>query len=175
MIINFAGSDKSGKTEISKELSSRLGIPYYKNYNERLNFVDNPSYFRETLKFGSFFLADVLHQAGTSLIFDRNYASEWVYSRAFERETYPELLKDLDTFYAEKLNAKTIICTRESYSNIIDEDFPDTLRAEKLDEINSLYHEFSKWTKTDCYILPVDDHDLEREISDIMKFLDGCK
>ena len=131
LIINFAGSDKSGKTEIAKELSRRLGIPYFKNQQEIVNFKDDEDYFRKVLKYGCPLVIDLLGQMQASVIFDRNYACEWVYSRAMNRVTYPDILRRIDDAYA-KLNSVTIICTRSNYDNIIDDAFPDLLHSEKL-------------------------------------------
>lgn len=171
MIINFAGADRSGKTEIAKELSRRLGIPYFKNQNEIVNFKSDDSYFRNVLKYGAPLLLDFLKQTGAPGIFDRSYPCEWVYSRAMGRETFPEILQKIDEEYAAA-GAITIVCARKSYDGIVDDTFPDELSSKKLAEINQLYQDFCAWSKCRSFVLFVDDEDLDREISDIMKFLE---
>lgn len=170
LVINFAGSDRSGKTEIANALAEKLGISYFKNQQEIANFKTDESYFRNVLRYGCPILLDFIQQTGTSVIFDRNYACEWVYSQAMDRETYPRDLRWLDDEYA-KLGAITIVCARKSYEGIIDDAFPDDLNSKKLAEINQLYKEFCLWSNCKSFILYVDDEDLDREISDIMDFL----
>lgn len=171
MIINFAGADRSGKTEIAKELSKRLGIPYFKNQNEIVNFKSDESYFRNVLKYGAPLLLDFLKQSGCSAIFDRNYPCEWVYSQAMSRETFPDILKSVDEGYA-MIGAINIICARKSYAGIVDDAFPDDLSSSKLSQINDLYQDFCSWSKCRSFVLFVDDENLDREISDILKFLE---
>lgn len=172
MIINFAGADRSGKTEIAKELSRRLGIPYFKNQNEIVNFKSDDSYFRNVLKYGAPLLLDFLKQTGSSAIFDRNYPCEWVYSQAMRRPTFPEILREVDNQYAS-IGAITIVCARKSYEGIVDDAFPEDLSSKKLAEINQLYQDFCSWSNCKSFVLFVDDENLDREISDIMKFLES--
>jgi deoxyadenosine/deoxycytidine kinase len=170
LVINFAGSDRSGKTEIAKALAERLGISYFKNEQEIVNFKSDKAYFRNVLRYGCPILIDFIKQTKTHAIFDRNYACEWVYSRALDRETYPEDLRWLDNAYAD-LGAVTIVCARKSYDGISDDAFPDDLNSKKLTEINQLYKSFCEWSNCDSFVVYVDDEDLDREISDIMEYL----
>ncbi len=51
-VVLFDGSDKVGKTEMAKELSKRLLIPYFKNESEWKAFSNDQNYFVNALKYG---------------------------------------------------------------------------------------------------------------------------
>ena len=46
-IIVFCGADKTGKTEISQELSHKLKIPYFKASREKLKFRNGDHFVNE--------------------------------------------------------------------------------------------------------------------------------
>ena len=80
-IIIFEGPDGCGKTNISTALSEKIRVPYFKNKDEWKFFVDNPSYFVNALTYGDPYFLSYLEQTGASVIVDRWYPSEWVYSQ----------------------------------------------------------------------------------------------
>lgn len=139
----------TGKTNIAKALSSLTGIPYYKNKGDASAFAENAT--REEFilgmsKWADPYLVDFLQQTGHSAILDRNYPSEWVYSRCFNRKTDDNLTMALDTGFST-LNATIILCRRKSYAGISDDIFPDAIKQEQLEKLDSLYEEFSKLTQ----------------------------
>ena len=77
-IIIIEGHDKSGKTSLIEKLSNELQIPSYKRVNTKgsYDFLIDLHYSVDTLTL-------FLEQSGHSVIFDRLYPSEYVYSKLF--------------------------------------------------------------------------------------------
>jgi hypothetical protein len=169
-VVIFEGPDMTGKTNIAIELSRKLKLGYFKNSNELSSFNKEPDYFKNVLKYGVPYLVDYITQTSSGGIFDRQYPTEWVYSKAFKRDTCETSLRTADNMFAD-LGAKIIICRRTDYENIFDDRFPDSLNPKKLKEIDSLYCEFSKWTNCETYDLIVDDYNIERELYESMRFI----
>jgi len=170
-IIILDGPDMTGKTQIGKELSKRLKIPYFKNENEGRAFkYDIERYFITMLRYSDPFFVSYLKQTGASVILDRSYPSEYVYSKVFRRATDIECLKKLDANYAE-LGAKIIICCRESYLKK-DDLCPEKINLRHYFHMHNRYELFAKeFTKCDVKFLSVDDEDLKREVNEIIKFI----
>jgi hypothetical protein len=146
-IILFEGPDGVGKTSIAKGLSQATGIPYFKMNSEHDNWRKGK--FREALEFDQTYLSQFLRQTGCSVIIDRAWPSEWVYSRVFKRDTNHLILQQLDLEWAA-LGAKIIIPWRQDYSkNREDELIP----KEKLKSIHDKYFDFIRWTK--CNVIPL--------------------
>jgi len=169
MLITFEGPDRCGKSEMAAELSRQLGIPVFKNSGEWFTDLRDPSYFKNLLTYGATFLADFLCQTKASAIMDRNYASEWVYSRHFNRETDDVVLRKVDEKFAEA-GGKIVICRRKSYNGIRD-DLHSYIDAHALEGLDSLYQEFEDWTKCEVLTIWVDDENLERETLEIREWL----
>tara|TARA_R100000808_G_C2155555_1_gene168661 strand:+ start:15517 stop:16047 length:531 start_codon:yes stop_codon:yes gene_type:complete len=172
-LIIFCGPDKTGKTEIAHELSSRLGIPTFKACDEKSKFRNEKNFINE-MRYADPRMLDLLSQTGYSLILDRAYPCEWVYSQFFHRETDLSAVRNSDRHFAS-LGTKIIVCFRSDYSGLYDEDRPDLLTEENLNKLSKLYFEFGKWTQCDIYYLNVDSEDLEQEIDEITAFLKGKK
>lgn len=68
-----------------------------------------------------------------------------------------------------EMSVKIIIPYRTNYENVDDEFGVNPI---KLVEIESEYRAFAKWTKCDVMWLNVDDEDLDREIKEIVDFLE---
>lgn len=168
MVVIFDGPDKCGKTEMATELSRRLGIPYFKNTAEWDAFAKSPDYFANAMKYGDDYFYRFLRDTGISCILDRSYPSEWVYSRVYKRKTFGDALKKVDTI-ASSFGTKIIIPYRSSYLGMKDD--IHEIGEEELVELHREYNAFSKWTRCDALNLCVDDENLEREISEICKFL----
>lgn len=169
MLIALEGPDMGGKTQIAAELSRQLGVPVFKNSGEWFTDLRDPSYFKNLLTYGATFLADFLCQTGASAIMDRNYASEWVYSRHFGRETDSKILRRVDEKFAEA-GGKIVICRRKSYNGIRD-DLHSYIDSHALEGLDSLYQEFENWTVCDVLTIWVDDENLERETLEIREWL----
>jgi thymidylate kinase len=168
-IIIFEGPDGCGKTNIARALSTQLNIPYFKNENEWAFFENDPSYFINALTYGDPYFLSYLEQTGASVIADRWYPSEWVYSRAFSRPTNHDALESIDS-RAAAMGAKIIIPHRTDYSGVIDQ-FESIITTDTLKSIHQLYQDFAKWTRCPTYFLNVDDEVLVRELFEITSFL----
>jgi thymidylate kinase len=169
-IIIFDGPDMCGKTEMAQALSARLSIPYFKNENEWAFFEEDPSYFKNAVTYGDPYFASYLRQTGASVIMDRWYPSEWVYSQVFGRETNADALTVVDEWMAQ-LGAVIIIPWRNSYDGLKDQF--KSVTAKKMAEIEAVYKAFNAWTNCRVFWLNVDDENLDRELDEIMEFLEG--
>lgn len=168
-ILFLVGPDMTGKTNIAKELSKRLNIPYYKASSEHHSFLKKQDRFIHDIRYACPARLDLLKQIGGGIVFDRGYPCQWVYSKFFERDCDDEAVFWLDDQYST-LGAKIIFCTRHSFANISD-DLDPNLDETSLKKISSLYDEFNKLTKCDVLKLFVDDENLKRELKDILNFI----
>lgn len=171
-VVIFVGPDRCGKTNIINAVSQRLQIPKFKASNEHEIFCNKQSMFIDALRHADFRTADLLKQTGHSVLFDRQYPCEWVYSLFFKRQTDLCAIRKLDTMYAS-MGAKIIFCTRKSFDGIVD-DLNPKLAGDSLMQISNLYDGFC-FGYTDCETLKVfvDDEDLDRELSEIIPFING--
>ena len=170
MKLAFIGPDMTGKSNIAAALSSRLGVPVFKNSGEWKTELDSEDYFLNLLRFGGPFLMDFMKQTGSSVILDRFYPCELVYADAFGRETDMKVIEWMDSQFS-KIGGKFIICLREDYTGLVDDVYPDKLPTEVLQKLDVLYRRFSEYTGCDFLILNTDDRDLEKQISKILQFL----
>lgn len=165
-IVVFIGPDMCGKTEIARALSVAVGIPYWKYDREWDAFKDDPTRFARTVRYGDEYLASFLRASGASMVKDRGYPCEWVYSRAMGRARDDAAVWHADARYAA-LGADLVLCTRTSYAGIRDDRFPDELGPARLMQIDGLYREFVETTGCRVTRLTVDDEDLGRQIADL--------
>ncbi len=170
-IIIFEGPDGCGKTNISTALSEKIRVPYFKNKDEWKFFVDNPSYFVNALTYGDPYFLSYLEQTGASVIVDRWYPSEWVYSQVFDRPSNMDALEYVDR-RAAALGAKIIIPIREDYSKVVDQ-FENIITPDVLLSVHEGYLRFSEWTECDTFFLNVYDEDINRELNEVQGFLGG--
>ena len=169
-IIALVGPDKCGKTEIGNELSKRLGIPLFKANTEKGKFRDGSDFVNE-MRYADPRTIDLLTQTGYSIILDRAWPCEWVYSRAFNRESDHDATEQSDIGYSG-LGAVVVVCVRTSYEGIVDDDAPEKLTEPMLSKLHSLYEDFAKQTRCRVMFLNVDDEDLDREVNDVISFLE---
>jgi thymidylate kinase len=167
-VVIFEGCDKVGKTEMARELSSRLQVPYFKNKAEWKAFSLEPDYFVKALRYGDPYFYTFLRDTKTSVILDRSYPSEWVYSKVYGRKTDDDALKHIDSF-AASFGVKIIIPYRSSYVGLKD-DIHD-ISEYHLQKLSDAYEEFAKWTKCDVLRFCIDSENLEWEMKTIQEFL----
>lgn len=165
-VIILDGPDNCGKTNIGKELSKTLGIPYFKNSDEHKYFLNDPSYFIHAIRYVDTYFTSYLETTGASIILDRAYPSEWVYSHVLGRATDMEILRELDARHAA-LGSFIVIPYRSSYINHSDD---YQVVNDNIVNIHERYMEFATWTRCRCLMLNVDDENLSREIRDITDF-----
>ena len=164
-VVIFEGPDNTGKSHIAKELSRRTGITYFKNSDEHRYFLKDPKYFIHAIRYVDTYFTSYLEASGASIILDRAWPSEWIYSQALDRMTDFRTLRELDERHAA-LGTHIVITWRHDYSSKKD-DYDQV--NNNINKIHQLYMEFAEWTKCKTLLLNVDDEDLEREIAEIRK------
>lgn len=168
-VLLIEGVDRTGKSNIIKELSKRMRIPSFKASLEHDTYLKHPDEFLMQMRYAYPRMIDLLRQTKQSLIIDRGHASERVYSHILGRKTDESLLRLLDEDCAE-LGMSIIVCRRKSYVGISD-DIDDKLTSAVLTNLDNEYEEFINWTKCKTYTLWVDDEDLDREVKEIQRFI----
>lgn len=166
-IIIFEGVDNCGKTEISHALVERL-LPdhqYFKVKQERIHVEKvDPAILKTAHELQLNFFYELARQVDLNVVMDRFYPSEYVYGSLF-RDIDHQLIEDYDAMFAE-LGVKIIILRKK------DDALEDELwTKEQLLAIRDRYEVFASWTKCDVLVLDTDDEDLDRELSEIQKFL----
>jgi ATP-dependent Lon protease len=169
VIIQLVGPDMTGKTEIAKALAERLDIPYFKASSEHQTYLKGKNLFIEQLRHADPRMADFLKQSGYDVVFDRGYPCEYVYSRVMGRETDKDAIFHVDRAYA-KLGTKIVVTYRESYDGIVD-DIDKRIDQGILEQLEQAYRGFAELTACEIMFLPVDDEDLDREVDDIILWL----
>lgn len=168
-IIFMVGPDRCGKSHISVELAKTLGVPYFKPSEERQNFLSDQSRFVQDIRHADTRMVDFLRQTQYSVVFDRGFPCEFVYSRFFKRETDMQVLRYIDSEYS-KMGATIVVAYRSNYDNVVD-DLNVSLTGRKLFEIEELYREFASWTECRVHFLNVDSEALDHQVSQILNFL----
>ena len=166
-IIIFDGVDRCGKTEIALALSNELRIPYFKNHLEK-KYWDSTNGFANALKYDQPYFLQFLEQTGYSVIIDRSYPSEYVYSQIYNRQTDFSLITEIDRRFA-KLDTFIVVPYRDDYSNVRKTD--ELISEDKFDLIHEKYKEFCQFTRCKTLRLNVDDEDLKRELKMIREFM----
>lgn len=145
-IYMLEGPDGAGKSTLGDALSNITNIPYYKPSVKK--FEDR----RETRLItanGGDTLANYLLQTGNSVIFDRNYPSEWVYSRVFGVMADEVAIFDLDNKYAD-MRAIIIYVDRFSYEGVY---LPD-ISQQQITLIKGWYGRFMERTRCRVVVAP---------------------
>ena len=138
MIIFMEGPDGTGKTNIAKALAEKYDMKVYKNEAEfRLYDEDSTNKFVNLLRYSGPAEYHMVKLLSPDIIFDRNYISEYAYSKAFNRETDLALIKAFDSLYS-KLNSMIIYCYKQEYKNYKD----DFIDLEKINEIDLAYRSY---------------------------------
>lgn len=167
-VIILDGPDGVGKSHIAKALAKELSIPYFRMETQHENWRNGK--FKEALEFDQTYIASFLAQTGHSVIIDRAYPAEWVYSRVYSRETNKDVLKAVDAMFA-RMGAYIIIPLRRDYSqNKKDE----LVKQIDLECLHAKYIEFRDWTRCNTITICVDDfgNDVEQQVPLLIKELD---
>lgn len=174
-MIFFEGPDGCGKTELSLRMSQETGLKRFKVETERDNWAKNS--FVNSLAFDAI-LPSFVRQLGLSFISDRGYASEWVYSQVFGRETDMALLEKIDSEWGEA-GACHVILMRKDYTKSRPDDLIEQCR---LDALHEKYREFADWSSTDVIGIFVDEfmkpdgsYDVEAQMKEIYSGLEAFK
>ena len=152
---------------MAQELSRRINVPYFKNRDEHKYFLADPSYFLHAARYVDTYFASYLEVTDVSIILDRAWPSEWVYSQALGRPTDMGILRELDERHSE-LGTRIIIPYRTDYSKCVDD---YEIVNQNIQKISDLYQEFQAWSKCSSLLLCVDHENLELEMNETMEFL----
>jgi hypothetical protein len=160
-IVIFDSPDGTGKTNIAVALAAKLGIPYFKMTTEHENWRKGK--FKEALEFDQTYLMQFLRQTRYSVVIDRAYPAEWVYSQVFNRETNIDLIRSIDDEFA-RMGACIVIPVREDYSKSRDDDL---VNKDMLPKLHDKYMEFRDFTKCSTVTMYVDSYreNLNEELS----------
>jgi len=164
-ILFFEGVDKTGKSNIAKRLSEIISTPYFKNTTEKLFFTDKTITKYRWLD--QLYLYEFLKQTGYSVIIDRGFISDLVYTRIFRKknkETIEKLII-VDKLFAS-IGAKIIYCYKTK--NTFVDDVID------IDKYSSLSNEYDRFLKLSfCEILKLDttDEKINEQIKRIVKWI----
>ena len=165
-LIIFEGPDLCGKTNIAEEVSRRLGIPVYKSGREHDLFHDKNSQYL-TLKYGNYEMIKILETTNASIMFDRFFPSEWVYSQVYDRNRDLELVMEYDDYWS-RLGGKIVWLDKP---NMDGED--ELIDGSKYNEIRQKYEEYMLLTNCDVFRLDTTDRDLNGQANKICKFIKG--
>lgn len=164
-VIIFEGPDSSGKSQIGRELSKRINVPYFKNNRESKRILSNLN--SECAVYCGIYMADYLSSTGQNVIIDRFHISEYVYATVYNRETN---FNDINTIsrILTGIRAKVIYCYKENLDNYND----NHIEKEKIPKIKSIYDEyFLKNCRLQTLKLKTDDQDLGKQVRKILSFL----
>ena len=166
MVIFIEGKDGVGKTQIGKELSRELLIPYFKNTMEKA-FFDDP----EITKYrwlDQLYICDFIRQVKCSAIVDRGYLSDVVYTRLFRKDNIgivPKLMA-IDKKFAD-IGAKVIYCFKDASSHK-----DDLINLDKYGvEIDIEYEQIMLATQCEVFRLNTTDENLSKQIGEIKAWL----
>lgn len=174
MIIFIEGPDECGKTHIAHALCELYNLQYWKNEDGAefdsgsLDLVLKYHYSKLPK------MCALFQSLNSGIVFDRNFISEAVYSKVFQRHTYQNIIELLNLTYAE-MGAVVIYCTKSKYKNF-DDPHIDIDHVEKIKEAYEEYFE----THTEIPVLRLDttSEDLEDQLEKIDNFLlrrcNGC-
>lgn len=173
-IVFFVGPDMCGKTNIAHAVSQATGIPCFKASSEHDSYLSSKASKREAflnqLRYADPRVFDVLKQTGYSLIFDRGFPCEAVYSRVMGRETDQVMLAHMDEMWAS-IDARVVFCHRSSYAGIVD-DLDPNIKEVTLQRLHNAYVDFANVTRCKVLRLNVDDEDIVREVSEVVGFIE---
>jgi thymidylate kinase len=176
-IIIFGGPDRCGKTTIARTLSKVLDIPYFKPSYQQYYAMKEPSAFRHQTTWAEPKLLDFITQTGQSVIMDRGFPCDYVYSKVMGRETDWETITRLDKAYA-KLGAVFVATLRYDYSGISDD--WDKISMGRLRSLHDTYEEYMRGSSMRCVSIvsppivpgPKDKpYPLKNQVADIIEVL----
>jgi len=164
-LIIFEGPDLCGKTNIAEAVSRRLGIPVYKSGREHDLFHDKDSQYL-TLKYGNYEMIKILETTRASIMFDRFFPSEWVYSQVYDRTRDLGLVMEFDEYWAS-LGGKII------WLDKLEMDGTDELiEQSRYNEIRHKYQQYMSLTNCDVFRLDTSDRNLENQVNKICNFIE---
>ena len=140
LVLILEGVDRAGKTTIGYELSRLLKIPIYKGSSP--HNLSLPFYMETEISQTIFH--DFLYKTKYSIILDRAYPSEYVYSTVYKRKTNRKMLHKLDIKFRD-LN--TVLIYVHADYNVLKSRFT-TERKVRTSKIRSIANEYDKFLES---------------------------
>lgn len=161
-IIILIGHDMCGKSHIATELSKRLGIPLLKlNYPKKFwDPVISQRYSEETT-------SQILEQTYLSVICDRGYPCDYMYSKLFNRPYDYSKAIDTDIRYS-KMNTLIVLCYKDKHKHLHDEEDKEFISMADYENMTKIYLDFLKLTKCNYITINTSNEDLEGQLNIIM-------
>lgn len=153
------GADGVGKTSIGMGIANSLDIPYFRMSTQHEHWRKGK--FKEALEFDQTYLTELLLQTKHSMVIDRGWVSEWVYSKVYGRETNQSILERLDWEWSA-LGAWIVIPLRRSFEGVRGDEL---VMPDKLQAIQDAYLDFIDWTECNVLSLYVDDPGIDRSLA----------
>lgn len=163
-LIIFEGPDLCGKTNIAEAVSKQFGIPVYKSGREHDLFHDKDAQYL-TLKYGNYEMIKLLETTKASVIFDRFFPSEWVYSQVYDRTRDLDLVLEYDAYWASL--GGVIVWLDKPELDGVDE----LIDAAEYNEIRRKYNDYMQLTKCRHLYLDTSDHNLSEQAKKICNFI----
>ena len=163
-LIIFEGPDLCGKTNIAEGVSLRLGVPVYKSGREHDLFHDKDAQYL-TLKYGNFEMIKILETTNASIMFDRFFPSEWVYSQIYNRTRDLDLVLEYDKYWAS-LGGKIVWLDKPEMDGK-----DELIDSSKYNEIRQKYETYMSLTNCEVFHLDTSDRNFEKQVNSICSFI----
>ena len=118
-----------------------------------------------TLKYGNYEMIKILETTQSSIMFDRFFPSEWVYSQVYDRTQDLGLVMELDEYWAS-LGGKIIWLDKPKMDGI-----DELIESSKYNEIRQKYKTYMSLTKCEHLYLDTSDYDLNDQVNKICNFI----
>ncbi len=164
-IIIFEGHDTSGKSSIAKAMSEKLSIPTFKVQRDKYWWdpLVNLIYLDEGI-------IQVIEQTGVSMIIDRFHASDYMYSKLFDRDISYRKIANIDERLS-KLNALIVYCTKDEEFHIDYIEDATFINKTMYIKMTDLYNEYSQISKCRSLWINTSDQNLEKQLETIIQCL----
>lgn len=163
-LIIFEGPDLCGKTNIAEQVSLQLDVPLYKSGREHDLFHDKNAQYL-TLKYGNYEMIKLLDTTNASVIFDRFFPSEWVYSQVYDRTRDLDLVLEYDRYWAS-LGGKIIWLDKPEMDGK-----DELIDVSRYNEIRQKYEQYMSLTNCEFFRLDTTDRDLRTQVNKICNFI----
>mgnify|MGYP001573055098 CR=1 FL=1 len=162
--IIICGPDLVGKTNIAAELSRVSGVPVYKSGREHKLFNEKDAQYN-VLKWGVYEVLRLVEVCDLSIIFDRSFTCEYVYSKVYKRNSDDGLVREYDRWW-DSLDGKIVFLDKPKMDGK-----DELINPEKYDEIRTRYEDYKKITQCKHLTIDTSDYDIYKQVNTIIEFV----